>query len=248
MLEIYNNRTPLDLSDENKAKIQRIIKKTIDSLAFMSQRISDGADMNDVHTHMSLLEYAVNDLTPLTHYDSVLAEEVERRHKKIRELNQRVHELETQMGRKVTADAVSAAIRRYEDVFRAWYQAAGIRYAKIDYTSYSLKIEICSNELDNHQRDRLTTNKELCKKLAGELPFIAESPDWDVVHDHYTSELLDTDRNRENITNLLKKYFPNVRIFSFNSYRNDFESFSLRCCANVPYTDIEALEKKFTQE
>lgn len=82
MLEIYNNRTPLDLSDENKAKIQRIIKKTIDSLAFMSQRISDGADMNDVHTHMSLLEYSVQDLTPLTHYDSVVAEEVERRHKK----------------------------------------------------------------------------------------------------------------------------------------------------------------------
>lgn len=247
MLEIYNNRTPLDLSDENKAKIQQIIKKTIDSLAFMSQRISDGADMNDVHTHMSLLEYAVNDLTHLTHYDSVLAEEVESRHKKIRELNQRVHELETQRGREVTADAISAAIRRYEDVFRAWYQAAGIRYAKIDYTSYSLKIEIC-NELDNDRKDRLTTDKELCKKLAGELPFIAESPDWDVVHDHYTSELLDTDRNRENITNLLKKYFPNVRIFSFNSYRNDFESFSLRCCANVPYTDIEALEKKFAQE
>lgn len=247
MLEIYNNRTPLDLSDENKAKIQQIIKKTIDSLAFMSQRISDGADMNDVHTHMSLLEYAVNDLTPLTHYDSVLAEEVESRHKKIRKLNQRVHELETHRGREVTADAVSAAIRRYEDVFRAWYQAAGIRYAKIDYTSYSLKIEIC-NELDNDQKDRLTTNKELCKKLAGELPFIAESPDWDVVHDHYTSELLDTDKNRKNITNLLKKYFPNVRIFSFNSYRNDFESFSLRCCANIPYTDIEALEKKFAQE
>lgn len=247
MLKMYNNRTPLDLSNEDKSKIQQIIKRTIDSLAFMSQRISDGADMNDVHTHMSLLEYAVNDLTPLTHYDSVLAEEVESRHKKIRELNQRVHELETQRGREVTADAISAAIRRYEDVFRAWYQAAGIRYAKIDYTSYSLKIEIC-NELDNHQRDRLTTDKELCKKLAEEMPFITESPNWDVVHDHYTSELLDTDKNRENITNLLKKYFPNVRIFSFNSYRNDFESFSLRCCANVPYTDIEALEKKFAQE
>lgn len=247
MLEIYNNRTPLDLSDENKAKIQQIIKKTINSLAFMSQRISDGADMNDVHTHMSLLEYSVQDLTPLTHYDSVLAEEVESRHKEIRKLNQRVHELETQRGREVTADAVSAAIRRYEDVFRAWYQAAGIRYAKIDYTSYSLQIEICS-DLDNKQKDRLTTNKKLCKSLAKDVPFITESPDWDVVHDHYTSELLDTDKNRKNITNLLKKYFPNVRIFSFNSYRNDFESFSLRCCANVPYTDIEALEKKFAQE
>ena len=247
MLKMYNNRTPLDLSNEDKSKIQQIIKKTINSLAFMSQRISDGADMNDVHTHMSLLEYAVNDLTPLTHYDSVLTEEMENRHKEIRELNQRVHELETQRGKEVTADAVSAAIRRYEDVFRAWYQAAGIRYAKIDYTSYSLKIEIC-NELDNHQKDRLTTDKELCKKLAEEMPFITESPNWDVVHDHYTSELLDTDRNRKNITNLLKKYFPNVRIFSFNSYRNDFESFSLRCCANVPYTDIEALEKKFAQE
>ena len=132
-------------------------------------------------------------------------------------------------------------------MFRAWYQAAGIRYAKIDYTSYSLKIEIC-NELDNNRKDRLTTDKELCKKLAEEMPFITESPDWDVVHDHYTSELLDTDKNRKNITNLLKKYFPNVRIFSFNSYRNDFESFSLRCCANVPYTDIEALENKFAQE
>ena len=247
MLKMYNNRTPLDLSNEDKSKIQQIIKRTIDSLAFMSQRISDGADMNDVHTHMSLLEYSIQDLTPLTHYDSVLAEEVESRHKEIRELNQRVYELETQRGREVTADAVSAAIRRYEDVFRAWYQAAGIRYAKIYYTSYSLKIEIC-NELDNNRKDRLTTDKELCKKLAEEMPFITESPDWDVVHDHYTSELLDTDKNRKNITNLLKKYFPNVRIFSFNSYRNDFESFSLRCCANIPYTDIEALEKKFTQE
>lgn len=247
MLKMYNNRTPLDLSNEDKSKIQQIIKKTINSLAFMSQRISDGADMNDVHTHMSLLEYSVQDLTPLTHYDSVLAEETENRHKEIRELNRRVHDLETQRGREVTADAVSAAIRRYEDVFRAWYQAAGIRYAKIDYTSYSLKIEIC-NELDNNRKDRLTTDKELCKKLAEEMPFITESPDWDVVHDHYTSELLDTDKNRKNITNLLKKYFPNVRIFSFNSHRNDFESFSLRCCANVPYTDIEALEKKFAQE
>lgn len=244
-LPVYNNRTPLSLSEEEKQKVIKTIKEAIDSLSFFCQRLADGADMNDVHTHMSLLEHTVSDLSPLVGYDSVLAEELERRHAKIRELNLRVRELEEQRGKEVSATAASAALRRYENDFSAWYEALGFRYASTTFTAYGLRAEITA-ELNHCRSDRLTTSKELHNALSAILPFITESPDWDIVHDHYHSELLDTDKNREMMKRVIKESFPSARITSFISRANDFDSFSLRCDVFLPYPDIEQMEKNAT--
>lgn len=240
MLDVYNNRTQLSLSADDIKKAQKIIKDTVFSISFLSQRLTDGADMNDVHTHMSLLEHSIRDLSPLLHYDSVLAEEAEKRYAEIRTLNQKVRELENQRGREVTAEAVSAALRGYENDFSAWYEAHGFRYANTSYTAYGLRADF-SSELNHTRRDSLTTSKELFKVLEASVPFITESHDWDIYRDHYHSEVLDTDRNRKNFVELFKNSFPDARILSFSSRVNDFDSFSLRCEVNVPYTDIQRM-------
>lgn len=236
-LNVYNNRTPLNLTVDEKKRVLKILMDAVGSLSFFVQRIKDGADMNDIHIHMSLLEYTVHDLAPLVHYDSILAEETERRHVEIRELNQRVQDLERQRGKEFTAKDIACAIREYENAFEAWYGAYGFRYASIKYGLYGIRANF-SCELEHSPSSSLTTNKELFSWLTDKVQFITEDKNWDIIYDHYHSELADTQKNKENILNLFRQTFSSSVVNSFQARKNDFNSFSIEFDVFVPYEDV----------
>lgn len=243
-LPVYNDRTPVTLTPEKQGTIMKSIKTITSALAFFTARMAQNNVKNtDVDTCMGLLEHNVADLSKATGYDGILAKEVEERHAEIRKLNKRIRELEEERGKAVSATAVSAAIRRYEDVFRAWYESCGFRYASIEYSAYGFRADF-SAEL-NHVRERhLARSNEELARFAKMTTFIPESADWDVIKDDYHDELADTDKNRQNLIRLFTEAFSDVIVNEFKGRKNDFGSFSLRINVYVSYEDIEKLERR----
>lgn len=239
----FNDHTPLNLTEEKKQEALKNIRDIQNSLAFFAQRIIDGARKDDVYTHLGLLEFQTADLSKATGYDGILAKQVEARNAEVRKLNQRIHELEDQRGAEVDATAVTAALKRYEDVFVSWYESCAFQYASVEYGPYGIQADF-SNELSHTREKGLSRNNEVFAKFSMMTPFIPESEDWDIIKDDYHDELADTDRNRQNLIQLFTSAFPDVVIIEFKARKNDYGSFSLSINVHISFEDIEKLEKK----
>ena len=235
---------PLKFEADSKDEILKTIRDARSSLQFFAELVQKGyAKESDVRTHMGLLEYQVSDLSKLTGYESALAEEVENRHAEIRRLNCRIRELEEQKGDKVTAVATSAAIRKFEGIFRAWYESCGFHYASIEYGPYGFIADF-GMDLNVMREPHLSRHDSHFENFAQRTAFIPDSKEWDVIRDSFHHELSDTDRNRTNLKNLFSETFPESCIHQFRSRRNDFGSFSLAAKVFVPFEDIEKFVSK----
>lgn len=244
-LPVYNNQTKLNLSDTDLAQAEHILKDMMHSLQFFYQRLHETPKMTDVHTHMGLFESQFKELSPLVKYNSVLAEERERRYKDIREMNKTIHKLEAALGEKITPEGITARLHDYDDAFRCFYGACGFHYASNkEYNMTAIQYEI-SSELEYEQTDGLSSRKEdWTPYFKKQFDLITkEDTAYDIYHDTYHAELLDTDNNRKRIQELFEHTFPNCRFWEFKSRPNDFGSMSLRFTVTVHYTDLDNLIK-----
>lgn len=240
--------TPLNLTEEEKEGILKIIKDISSVLVFFTQRISANSACNDdVHTCLGMMEYRFADLSKATGYNGILEKQVTERDAERHELMQQVRALEEQRGAEVDATAVTAALRRYEDVFHSWYESCGFRYANIEHRPYGLQADFRNALMHTRERE-LSKSDEMFARFATMTPFLPKSEDWDIIKDDYNEELADTDKNRQNIIRLFEKMFPGAVFYEFKAHKNDCGSFSLGFDVYVPYEDIEKLEKRALEE
>lgn len=242
-LHAYDDRTPLNLTEEEKQAILQMIQEINTSLTLLDQRITNGAQNSDVSTCIGLLEHRLPDLSKITGYDGILAKQVEERHAKVRKLNCRIRELEEQRGKEINATATTSALQRYEDTLRTWHEACGFRYANIQCKLSGLRVKF-NSKLRHERKRRLSRNDEMFARFVKMTPFLPELTDWDIIKNDYSSELADTDENRQNLIRLFTEEFPNVRINRFEARKNDCGSFLLGIDVYIPYEDIERLQKK----
>lgn len=242
MLTVYNNNTRIEISEEDLKKAKQLISQIIDSFSFFRKRLDDGAAMNDVHTHMGLFESYFGELSGLVDYDSVLIEEANERYKEIRKANEKIRELESQMGQEVSASGIKAKLREYDNIVRCFYGALGIRYVSLEqYTQFGVIYKF-TPELEYKPDDGSSGEKELSKLFIQRFSLItSEDTEWDIYRDSYHAELLDTDANRKRITDFMDAIFPDNIIYQFSSRRNDFGSYSLYFTVMLTYEDIEKL-------
>lgn len=248
-LPIYNNQTPVNLTDEDLEKALKLLTQIQQNLEFFAVRLQDRPKMQDIHTHMGLLESYTKELSPLVQYDTVLTEEMERRYKEVREANKTIHELERKLGEGVTAEGVSSKLREYDDVIRLWYGAHGFQYASLkEQSPYNMTYDF-NYELQYNQDEGCSSRKEWAPQFKEAFGLIAHENDptaseYDIYYDTYHAELLDTTKNKELIMKLIADNFPNSIVRGFTSRQNDFGSYSMRFTVSIMYTDIEALVKR----
>lgn len=242
----------LDLSEGEKEKVLELTGKILDSVDFCRQMIADGkADLESVGTMMGLFESYFSELAPLVKYESALRVEREKRYEAIREANHRIHELEKSVGTQFAQnpEAVSAALRHYENVFAAWYQSKGFHYASEKTVSaYMIRYSFSPEVHGDAENCRLTSEKELFRMMRDKNGGIfGENTVWDLAEGSYRSEVLDTDKNRKLFVKLLNEAFPSAYVDQFVCRRNDYESFSLCPEIVVPFSDIVDLEKSILE-
>lgn len=238
----HNDATPVILTDEQKRKFKETISKTIAQLSFFAE-LMDTMDVSTVDTHMHLLEYAVKDLSDLTDYQSIVAQEVEQRHKELQQANQRIYELTNQLGHGITADAVCGALRRYENILRAWYEAAGWRYGSVQCNRNGFNVDM-TDELEplTKTKARFSSIDDMYQLFKRNLPQLQNIPGIQITNAPGSRRihLLDTEENKQLIQNLVCGTFPDAIVQGFSS-RNDCDRFYMQSQLYIPYKDLAAL-------
>lgn len=239
-LEVFQDESPLLLSGKEKENVIKKINEEISCLLLFRDLIQkDKAVMTNVWTCLGLNETYHSDLSKMVGYDSILAKEKEKRYIDIREKNEEIRNLTEQRGKEVTPEAIQGALRRYEDIFRAWYDNEGFRYASISNFSAHGMISELTSEMNFRDSEKYDT--EIYKKIWSENTGTEEkiNDGWDIYKSEFHAELLDTENNKKRITELFLKYFPNAKIYKFTGRSNDYNGFSLRTEFHISYSDLD---------
>lgn len=241
---ILHDTTPAFTDKDSKEKALKAVNDLLSSLSFFRQLIPADPQRSEVCTHLSLLEHGLADLSAATGYNGMVAQEQEQRHAEIRAANLKIRELTEQMGQTMTGEAISAGLRRYENLLRAWYETAGFRYASIDFNEWNMRIDM-GHEINNQHADEPHLADKAAYAAAirsNTIPLITSDIGWDLAVDRYHSCPLDTDNNRRKIIELYAASFPGAIVTEFRTIR-DGNKYLLTHKAIVPYTDIERWAK-----
>lgn len=250
-IPVYNNREPLGLSDDETRKAKELAKNIIDSMSFFVTRLSDRPNKTDVHTHLSLFRSYFNELAEIVGYGEILDQEITEQQNTIKGLNAEIARLYGMIGQGVTAEKVSAKLMEYDQILQAFAKALGFRYVPIERTSAWMMEFRFTDELMLTPMDAASCRNgeqmERIRHFSQSLPFIPSHPEeWDLDFDDYHAELLDTDRNKHQLEELIRKTFPNSVIRGYRSRLNDFDHYSIEMTVAIPFTDLEVLEDHIT--
>lgn len=234
-----------DLQLDQKEKALTCLTNLYQSLEFFYQLINDDKlSEENVKTHMGLYESYFTDLSGILEYDSVIAEEREKRYTEIRTLREQLQASLTERSKTITADELSEKLNHLDDIFRVWYSSLGFHYASQERITQKMFLYTVTQELEKEPSCSCVSRK--CRKYMDEWGIVPinKREDWDIFEDQFHDELLDTDKNRKNLEKLYKKYLPGFRIWKFESHRNDYGHFVLCHTVYVPFEAIEDLEKQ----
>lgn len=239
-----NNEELLDINEKALNEANRLLIELEENINFFRQRLSEQPKLSDVQVHMHLYEHYLNELTSLLGYDSILQEEYKQRYIDIRALNLEIHRLNKLIGNGVPPESVTSKLRTYDDAMRLWYGSHGFDYANLEsYSAYGINYRF-NGDLSYDKDDGLSSRKERRDSFYSKYPLItAENTVYDIYRDSYHAELLDTDKNKQLIQELLSDNFPNSRILEFHSRHNDFGSFTMNFSVSISYGDIDNLIK-----
>lgn len=240
-----NEDAPVKLPIEQAAQAHRTIQKLTHGLAVLSTILSEDKLMkSDIQTHMSLLRYGYDDLSKILDNGETLSKELTETQAMCCAANQKCRELETRLGQNITAEDISAGLRRLISTFEAWYNLAGFRYAKIEPTQYNCLMCDFSSTIEHPDtRDEQQHSDPYREVLKGRVPYAFannETGKFDLQKDTFCDELLDTDNNKALLTALFKTWFPNSKIYGYK-VRADREKYHLELQVRIEYKDIDAL-------
>ena len=233
------DKSLLFTNQEDKEAASKLIDQIGQSMGFFKMCIDQFEPRkSDAFTHLGLMESYLAELSKLTDYDGMVAKEYEKRYAEIKAANTRIHELEAMLGSQVSGAAVSAGIRHWENVFRAWYEAAGFHYAEVTMGPYVIRANF-DDELENEPGQRHLATQELLDKVKGHVHFITSDEDWDIEHDQFHSNLLDTHANKLNLIQLFTDSFPKANITEFRA-RKDGGKYYLHFSVVILWEDLDA--------
>lgn len=228
----------LDLSAQDRADILDETGRLRSSVAFMGELAGNGRlNRDEAVTHLTLIRQAHDSLASLLDVDA-LSPALSESNRMLRDANARVHKLEQKLGAEISVPAAMAKLKACEDWFSAWYQLCGMHYISISWSPYGLKFDT-SDQIE-HMSDEPESitfgDRELAVRIAPCVPYAFLN--YDLKHDTFHDNLLDTQANRNNLENLFKRAFPGAVIFAFKSHL-DGTNRLLRAEGHVPWEDIE---------
>lgn len=230
---------PLCLSEDDRLLAVDEITKSREQLRFMAELLKNGDFRSDeCRTHMALMRHTYDSLSQIFKTD-VLSGELERAYAACREANNRISQLEAQLGAGVTASASEARLREVQSWFETWYQLYGLHYVTLQWFASGLQFET-SDQVDKNTGDpeNITFgDRQLAIRIKQLVPY--GMVNYNLREDTFHDNLLDTEANRSLLAKTFRNNFPNVRIHGFESYANNGRDMFLRLKGFIPWSDIE---------
>lgn len=229
----------LDLSPQERADILGETDRLRSSVAFMGELAGKGKlNRDEAVVHLSLICQAHDSLAGLLGVDAV-STALSESNRLLQAANARIHELEQKLGSEISVPAAMARLKSCEDWFATWYQLCGMHYISAEWSPYGLKFDTSDQiEHPSDEPESITFgDRTLAVRIAPCIPYAFLN--YDLKHDTFHDNLLDTQPNRNNLENLFKRAFPGAKIFSFKSHLDGTDRL-LQAEGHIPWEDIEA--------
>lgn len=215
----------LELTTDQKA----VFLKTTKDMFFAVRQLHEWVEKDSLSKEMSgiipsLIEGHFSDIAKQLGYESVLAKEKEERHLQIRNANQRIRELEKQLGEGKPIDGLKEQLKHLADIVSNWWNEYGFHHVSdeefTEYGQYKARFCFMLDHISMFSDTPVTdkkNNKDRLKQLSDE--------GWDIVYEKNgrSPELLDNDNNRKRLIELIEGRFPSakvVRTRNHYSYKN----------------------------
>lgn len=229
--------SPLKINDDPE-KIKETgnrVKKAIEVLEFMKQTLETGRmTQRDADTHVSLLLAEIEDMKDSLELDEIQEKILRWENKSMANMATETRLLQQEIGKRINAAQLSAALKTARDRFENWYEWAGFHYAAIEYSQYGILARLTQDVYEYDEDD----------DPPAETKFGPNSEyKFELIKQPYHSQLKDCDQNRAELRRMLTRYFPNIQFRKFESRRSeDPNEFALETTVFVQYTDIEDIK------
>lgn len=208
----------LVLDEDAKHKVLKALQENNQQLSFLYTLIArDECTPDSVKTHLALFRHHFNNLSALLDGGETLFKELDDMQQDLRTANQRIRDLEAQMGAQLTAVAAGSRIRAITNMFYTWLSLRGFHYARIEHTDFGIRAKI-SSEIETEyssEYERLDVtfgDKGMAIEIGSLVPHaFAPASGWDVFSDKSTRTYLEnTDNNRDKLYELFRD-FPAIK-------------------------------------
>lgn len=211
--------TPKPLTADQKA----VLKRQLTEVAYASQTMLQALEKGDflfevAPACLSVSEFKLVDIAKTLGIETNGKAEMEERYAKLRKANERIRELESQIGAAAPAEQTKASLEHMSEVLNKWWDKHGFGHiADIKFTQYGHAEVLFSCHLFGAFRlvdsDTPISDKE---RKAQWLQSLVDRG-FDVVDDEDSRdmELLDSDASRAVLMHLFKEHFPSSRVTEF---------------------------------
>lgn len=213
--------------------------KTMKEMLFAVKQLHDWISTDELTQEMagvlpSLMESHFADISKLLSYDSTLLKEKEERHERIRQANNRIRELEKQLGEQKPVDGLAEQLECLTRIISDWWNRHGFHHvSEAHFTragflnvKFSFMLEYLSSYSQTPETDR-RSRKERIAEL--------EEAGWTIHHEEggRSPKLVDNDNNRTRLIKLIQSRFPSAKIVRMRNWSSDVEGL-------FTFRDVEA--------
>jgi hypothetical protein len=212
---------------------------------FEKEEVSDNEEL--IKNILGLVEYGVADLSKKVGIPTQSQTDVEERHARMRQLNERVRELEKQLGATVGPEHLTGALKELGAKFKHWWRhidgcglVSDFRINEWGTVKAKLSLHLTGDGLSTDSETPVSDKER--RKLW--LESLKERGFQIVDEDRYTSRLIDNDHNRKLICDTIKAKFPTAIIAEIKNHHDRKHGFLL--CDAIVYIydlrEVDALE------
>lgn len=240
-----NKEQIIELSEDEKA----VALKATSDLYFAAQELheqikEDRLNEEMKETMMSLLEHYIAEVAEPLKFDSRSAEKIAANHQEIREANIKIHELKKQLGDKNPIVGLTESLGNLKWALYHWWKSQGFSLVSEEsFGSFGFKGKFVFMVEHVHCLTMSKTPATDEKRVKNKIEEMMESG-FDMEHEEGGDWcLLDNDKNKKKVYEVIKAAFPSAQIVKWETiYMYHSEKHRLREC-EVYIRNLEEIQK-----
>jgi len=211
----YQDAEPVVLDEDQSAVAQRELKEMMSALHYLTQMIVPGkpVDRGLLHSILYVSESRLAEIGTLTGVETDSAADRERRHAGIRAANERVRELERQLGGTMTAEQTAQSVTLLTRKLNAWWRNEGLGHVRstvIDqcgHMSIALSCMLFGNTQLMHSSTPVSdkANREAWLESLKARGFVLHAGSGNIGH------VVDCDASRKALVAMVTRAIPSAR-------------------------------------
>lgn len=216
-----NNTDKVNLDKDKQELLSTSLRKLAQAASHVNDLLKKDTLTSEFSKNLTfLMESHFSEIAEILDYDSHVAKEQEKRYLEIREANKTIQELQAKLGSEKSVDGLAEQLKHLYSVVREWWTTEGFNHISEEKFSpygglhlqfhFMLDSPRTFSKTPSSDRSASYNHKQHLIELGFEF---AETEDDQV----YKNHLIDNEKNRNLLINMLKTRFPSLEVHSIKN-------------------------------